>query len=103
MRRRWPPKTRRRGARSRRFVRIDVGDAVVHRVDGLVGVERGVQRRVDVLRRVTHEGAEVDEVTARGTLWRRVFGAFVIAPAAVVVVTARSGDERQPEEDSKEL
>ena len=43
---------------------VDVGQAVVHGVDDLVGVERRVQRRVDVLRRVTDERAEVDELAA---------------------------------------
>src|SRR3546814_10643756 len=58
---------------------------------------------------VTDDGAEVDELVAAdpfalvavGRLFGAVssFGTLV----AVVVVTSRSSDERQPEEESKEL
>ena len=67
-RRRWPRTTRPRAARSPgssgSVESMSVRPSYSALID-LVGVERGVQRRVDVLRRVTDEGAEVDELAAR--------------------------------------
>src|SRR3546814_16241139 len=84
-----------------------IGQAVVKVRDHLEGVERGVERRVGVLQRVTDDGAEVDELAAANPFALvavgRLFGAVSSfgTPVAVVVVTARSGDERQPEEESR--
>jgi len=83
-------------------LRVQVGQAVVDGVDHLVGVQRGVQRGIDVLGRVTHEGAEIDEITPRRAL--RCFLSVGAIPAAVVIIAATcSSDERQPEEEGKEL
>ncbi len=70
---------------------VDVGQAVVDGVDDLEAVERGVQRRVDVLERVADDGAEVDEVAAGDAVTIGLLcavGTFVAGTRIVIVVAA---------------
>ncbi len=83
-----------------RIAGVDVGQAVVDGVHDLVGVERRVQGRVDVLGRVAHEGAEINDLAT-------LLGFFVwggcLAAVVVVVATTGSGHERESQDESKEL
>ena len=92
--------TMRHDLRVVRIAGVDVGQAVVDRVHDLIGVERRVQGRVDVLGRVAHEGAEVNDLAT-------LLGFFVwggcLAAVVVVVATTGSGHERESQDESKEL
>ena len=86
------------------IARVDVGQPVVEGVDDLVGVQRRVERRVEVLGRVADEGAEVDEL-ASGCSLRGLVGAvlFRAPPASSSSSPQAAGDERQTKEHGKEL
>jgi hypothetical protein len=81
---------------------VDLREPVVEGRDDLEAVERGVQRRVDVLERVADDGAEVDELATTGTFTLAIGGlgavcAFV-AGSGVVVVAATGGEQGDGEE-----
>ena len=79
---------------------VDVGQPVVEGVDDLVGVQGGVQRGVDVLGWVTHEGAEVDEVAARRRRHIAVATRVVTRGVVTAVVTATGRhDQHEGDED----
>jgi hypothetical protein len=87
-----------------RVAEVDIGEPVVEGVHDLVAVQLDVEGRVDVLRRLGGERAEVDELAAglRVTASPLVTGGGVVA-AVVVVTAAGRGHEDQCHEDGDQL
>jgi len=81
-----------------RVAGVDVGQAVIERIDHLVGIERLVEAGVDVLGRVTDERAQFDEIAA---LLEGRRGLVAGPLVSVVATTAGGGDEGKTEEKSK--